>query len=256
MIFLNNFFPVRIYYSKQHDRYRMQAPRADLDTIEFNVDFLPSSYELVSTIQVVNPRVFPPLPLGMSMFTVYQKAVEPFHTHYIEWVAFPIMTNLDSRIGNFSFFAFTTAIPGSIPIYVRNNNADNTRLIQDEQEIASYFATTVYSERVLDRDNFMIYIHPSPLLYWKATTECLCIPSSDRKDFSTLLECQNETYPNLKNKTSYTGNSALPLSWIRDQIHPPPSSLVDGYRWLSLGLLLLSILILIVAILWRWNQAE
>jgi hypothetical protein len=254
MLFLNNFFPVRVYYSKEYDRHRLEAPRADIDTIEFKEDFLPSSYELVSTLYVINPRVYPPLPLGMSMFTVYQREDPPFHTHYIEWVAFPIMTNNDSSIGNFSFFAFTTAIPNTIPVYIRNKNKDKAQIFLEYELISNYFATTVYSNRVLDRENFLIYVHRSPELYWKATTECLCIPSSNSKDFPTLLECENKTYPNVKNVKSYTGNSAIPLSWIRDQIYPQKTS--NGSLLLSIVLVFLSALILIVVIFLRWYQAE
>jgi hypothetical protein len=257
MLFMNNFFPIRVYYSKELDMHRLQAPLADRDHVVFEVDFLPASYKLLTTLYVLNPRIFPPLPLGVSMFTVYQNKSPPFQTVYLEWVAFPIMTSVDSSNGDFSFFAFTTAIPDSVTIYVRNNNANDCQIVLDDKYIANYFATTPFYKRVLDRDNFMLYVHKKPHLYWSATSECLCIPSSNPRDFATLTECQTQTYPKVRNITSFTGNSAIPLAQIRDQIYPQPLSSTSSLETvLAILAVFFSLSILVMAIFLRRITAD
>lgn len=230
MIYLNNFIPVRVYFSKSLDMYRLMAPYADRPQLEYNEEFINTkllpNYELLDTIYVLNPRLFPPVPLGAVMFSVYQNDESPYQTKYVEWIAFPVMTNVFHEIGNFSFYAFINCpSKEAIPIYIRNEK-DHTMLSLDQKQISDYFLTTPYYRKALDRDNFVVYVFHQASLYWRATSECLCVPSDNRKDFATLVECQRSTYHKIKNKKSYTGNSAIPLSEMRDQLFPVPRKLL------------------------------
>lgn len=227
MIYLNNFIPIRIYFSKSLNVYRLMAPYADRPHLEYNEEFIATKliphYELVDTIYVLNPRLFPPVPLGAVMFSVYQKHEYPYNTQYVEWIAFPVMTNVFHEVGNFSFYGFINSpFKGATPMYIRNEK-DHTMISLDEKKIGDYFLTTPYYRKALDRDNFVIYIFKKVHLYWRATTECLCVPSDDSNHFATLVECQRNTYHKIRNRTSYTGNSAIPLSEMRDKLFPPPS---------------------------------
>lgn len=236
--------PLLLYHSSELDKYRLEAPRADMDTIEWDQEFLtkrlPPSYRLERVIWVLNPRIFPPIPIGTAMFTVYQNSDYPYNTIYINWVAFPIMTNV--IYGNFSFIAYKTSIPKTIPIYILNEDI-KCRIIIDQETIRNYFLTTPFQDRSLNYDNFVLYVSESPTLFWKATTECLCIPSDDPNDYDTLVECQKDTYKRIKNKTSFTANSAIPLSIMRDQLYPPPPL---PYR--DIVMMIMSVLIFIMII--------
>jgi hypothetical protein len=90
----------------------------------------------------------------------------------------------------------------------------------DQGMIADYFRKTPYYKKSLDRDNYVVYVFRRPHLYWRATTECLCVPSDNPKDYPTLVECQRSTYHKIRNRDSYTGNSAMPLAEMRDQLFP------------------------------------
>lgn len=225
MIFLNNFIPIRIYYSKKLDVYRLMAPYADRPNLEYDEDFinnklLPTPYELTNTIYVLNPRLFPPVPLGAVMFSVYQDDQPPYNTKYVEWIAFPVMTNVFHQIGNFSFYAFINCPSReAIPIYIRNEK-DHTMISLDQKAIGDYFAITPYYRKALDRDNFVVFVFTHPSLYWRQTTECLCVPSDNPNDHHTLVECQRATYHTIRNRDSYTGNSAIPLARMRDKLFP------------------------------------
>lgn len=227
MIYLNNFIPIRVYFSTSLNVYRLLAPYADRSNLEYNEEFvrtkLTPTYELIDTIYVLNPRLFPPVPLGAVMFSVYQNDEPPYNTKYIEWIAFPVMTNVFHEVGNFSFYAFINSpFKGAKPMYIRNEK-NYTMISLDEKQIADYFLTTPYYRKALDRDNYVIYIFKKPHLYWRATTECLCVPSDNPIDYQTLVECQRNTYHKIRNKNSYTGNSAIPLSEMRDKLYPTPS---------------------------------
>lgn len=224
MIYLNNFIPIRVYFSKSLDVYRLMAPYADRSQLEYDEEFIKTkllpTYELSDTIYVLNPRLFPPVPLGSVMFSVYQNHEFPYQTKYVEWIAFPVMTNVFSEIGNFSFYAFINCpSKDAIPIYIRNEK-DHTMLSLEQKKIADYFLNTPYYNKALDRDNFVVYVFTHVSLYWRSTTECLCVPSDNPKDFATLVECQRATYHLIRNKDSYTGNSAIPLAQMRDQLFP------------------------------------
>lgn len=225
MIYLNNFIPVRVYHAKSLNVYRLMAPFADRPNLEYDEEFiknklLPVPYELINTIYVLNPRLFPPVPLGAVMFSVYQDEDPPYNTKYVEWIAFPVMTNVFHEIGNFSFYAFINCPSReAVPIYIRNEK-DHTMISLDQKAIADYFLTTPYYRKALDRDNFVVYVFSHPSLYWRSTTERLCVPSDNPKDYDTLVECQRDTYHTIKNRDSYTGNSAIPLAQMRDKMFP------------------------------------
>lgn len=225
MIYLNNFIPVRVYHCRPLNTFRLVAPFADRPNLEYDDDFLknkllPLSYELVNTIYVLNPRLFPPVPLGAVMFSVYQENKHPYNTRYVEWIAFPVMTNVLSHIGDFSFYAFINCpSKEATPIYIRNEK-DRTMISLDQKAIADYFLNTPYYRKALDRDNFVVYVFSHASLYWRSTTECLCVPSDDPKNYDTLVECQRATYHMIRNNDSYTGNSAIPLAEMRDQLFP------------------------------------
>lgn len=221
MIYLNNFIPIRIYYCKNLNVYRLLAPYADRPNLEYDEDFVEKKlkkvpYELINTIYVLNPRLFPPVPVGASMFSVFQNMHPPYQTRYIEWIAFPVMANVLEDIGNFSFYAFVNCpSKEAIPMYVRNEK-DHTIISLDQKMIGDYFLKTPYYDKVLDRDNYILYVFPNVSLYWRATTECLCVPSDNPRDYHTLVECQRAVYHKTKNIRSFTGNSAIPLSKMRD----------------------------------------
>lgn len=224
MIYLNNFIPVRVYYNKQLDLYRLLAPYADRPQLEYDEDFVQQkllpSYELQHTIHVLNPRLFPPVPLGAVMFSVYQNDKPPYQTKYVEWIAFPVMTNVFHEIGNFSFYAFINCPSrDAVPMYVRNEK-DHTMVSLDQEKIGAYFRNTPYYRKALDRDNYVIYVFSHASLYWRSTTECLCVPSDNPKDHATLVECQRATYHKIRNHDSFTGNSAIPLAVMRDKVFP------------------------------------
>lgn len=254
MIFLNNFLPVRLYYSSELDAFRLEAPLADRETLEYNEDFLknklPSSFQWVKTLYFLNPRLFPPVPLGTSMFSVYQNSQPPYETLYMEWIAFPIMSNVSTLSGDFCMFAFTTN-PGTdaFPVYVRNEDI-RTMITTDEKELSDYFLKTPYYNRVLDRDNFIIYSMSEPKLYWRGTTECLCVPSSNPSDFPTLVECQRIMYPKIKNHASYTGNSGVPLAEIKSKLYKQqrPS------QWWQTYVILSIVLILVIVFMYRQHK--
>jgi len=244
MIYLNNFLPVRLYYSAEFNAYRLEAPLADRHNLEYNEDFLnnklPKSYKLQTTLFLLNPRIFPPVPLGASMFSVYQNNLHPYETSYIEWIAFPIMSNAYTQIGNFSFFAFTTCpSKDAFPIYILNEDI-RTIITTDQKQINHYFLNTMYVNRVLDRDNFVLYVHDSPRLYWRGTTECLCVPSSNKSDFSTLVDCQRAMYHKVQNHASFTGNSGIPLATIRDKLYATPKQKGWWYAYVIFTVVCLS----------------
>lgn len=251
MIYLNNYLPVRLYYSEELDAFRLEAPLADRDTLEYNEDFLkntlPSSYRLITTLYFLNPRIFPPVPLGTSMFTVYQNYNHPYETVYIEWIAFPIMSNVNIGTGNFCFFAYTTnPCPEAFPVYIRNEDV-RTMITIDDKELADYFIQTPYYNRILDRDNYVLYSINSALLYWKGTTECICVPSNDPSDFSTLVECQKTMYPKIRNHSSYTGNSGVPLAEIKSKIYRQKQS----DQWWTVYVILTVVLFLVAVFSYR-----
>lgn len=242
MIYLNNFIPVRLYYSKRFDTYRLVAPYADRPQLEYDEEFIKTkllpNYELTDTIYVLNPRLFPPVPLGAVMFSVYQNDKEPYQTTYVEWIAFPVMTNVFSEIGNFSFYAFINCPSrDAVPFYIRNEK-DHTMVSLDQKKIADYFSTTPYYKKALDRDNFVVYVFSHVSLYWRSTTECICVPSDNPRDYATLVECQRATYHTMKNKKSYTGNSAVPLARIRDKIFPVKHTNRHVYAYLLVWIVL------------------
>lgn len=235
MIYLNNFIPVRVYFSKSLNVYRLMAPYADRPHLEYDEEFIKTKllpfYELTNTIHVLNPRLFPPVPLGAVMFSVYQKHEHPYNTQYVEWIAFPVMTNVFSEIGNFSFYAFINCpSKEAIPMYVRNEK-DHTMVSLDQKAISNYFLTTPYYRKALDRDNFVVYVFNHASLYWRSTTECLCVPSDNPRDFATLVECQRKTYHKIRNRDSFTGNSAIPLAEMRDQLFPVQYPNVYKYQY-------------------------
>ena len=130
------------------------------------------------------------------------------------------MTNVFSQIGNFSFYAFINSpSKEAIPIYIRNEK-DHTMISLDQKAISDYFLNTPYYRKALDRDNFVVFVFSHPSLYWRSTTEHLCVPSDNPKDYPTLVECQRDTYHTIRNRDSYTGNSAIPLARMRDKLFP------------------------------------
>lgn len=236
MIYLNNFIPIRVYYSQTFGLYRLETCYADRHIVEFNEAFIKENlptFELQTTIYALNPRLFPPVPLGTSMFYVYQNHEPPYETRRIEWVAFPIMTTVSIGIGEFSFFTYITS-PGPLgrPVFIRNQEK-HAQITIDTEVIGNYFLKTPFYERVLDRDNFVLYFFDAPHLYWRGTTEALCVPSASSNDYPTLIECQRKSYPKLKNHVSYTGNSGIPLAEIKDKVFPRPRRYIPIVFWIS-----------------------
>jgi len=245
MLYLNNFIPIRIYYSADLDAYRLETCRADTDSVVFDEEFLskklPPSFKLEKTIYAINPRVFPPVPVGTSMFTVIQNDDSPYETVSIDWIAFPIMTNVQTSIGGFSFFAFTTPpSPDAMPWYIRNEE-NRIKITIDMDIIGSYFRKTPYYARSLDRDNFVLFVHDAPRLYWRGTSEAICVPSTNPSDFKTFVGCQRAMYHLNRNHHSYTGNSAIPLAEIRDKIYPTPP--VPVVPWHIVAIIAVSVLV-------------
>lgn len=256
MIYLNNFIPIRVYYNKTLDMYRLVAPYADRPQLEYDEEFIKTklmpAYELKDTIYALNPRLFPPVPVGAVMFSVYQNHVEPYQTIYVEWIAFPVMTNVFSEIGNFSFFAFINSPSrDALPMYIRNEK-DHTMVSLEKEKIGNYFDITPYYKKALDRDNYVVYVFSHVSLYWRSTTECLCVPSDNPKDYATLVECQRATYHMIKNKKSYTGNSSIPLSILRDKIFPVKSTNRHIYPYL----LVLVVCGIVVALLYQLRAQQ
>lgn len=258
MIYLNNFIPIRVYYSKTLNLYRLQTCRADVDTVEFNEEFLKSklpSFELQTTLYGLNPRLFPPVPLGTSMFTIYQKETAPFHSQKVEWIAFPIMTTLNIEVGDFSTFAFiTNPGPEAVPVFFRNEE-NSLKITFDQQLIRDYFKNTPYDKKALDRDNFIVYLFQKPFLFWKGTTESICVPSNNPKDFSTLIKCQSNTYGSLRNHKSYTGNSAIPLSLIKENTFQKDKVNSPGKALFGITIFAL-ILLLVLVFLKMWKEKK
>lgn len=260
MIYLNNFIPIRVYFSKSLNVYRLLAPYADRPQLEFDEGFVSTkllpNYELIDTIYVLNPRLFPPVPLGAVMFSVYQNDNPPYQTKYIEWIAFPVMTNVFSEIGNFSFYAFINCpSKDAIPMYIRNEK-DQSMISLDQKKIADYFLSTPYYRKALDRDNFVIYVFNHISLYWRATTECLCVPSDDPKHFPTLVQCQRATYHKIRNKDSYTGNSAIPLAEMRDQLYPVPQRQFYLYPYILCFIIVCLFIIFLYQIRKKWLEKK
>lgn len=246
MLYLNNFIPIRVYYSRELDAYRLQTCRADIDTVEFDDDFLkkkmPQSFRLQTTVYALNPRIFPPVPIGTSMFSVVQNDKPPYETLAIRWINFPIMSNADTTIGGFFFFAYITPPSQEYhPWYIRNE-VQRVKMSLDTQSINTYFQKTPFHARSIDTDNFVIYVFDKPLLYWRGTTELLCVPSNNHRDFKTLVDCQRKTYPRLRNHASYTGNSGIPLSHMKDRLFPAPRR-PPPYIIISLFVLLFLLLV-------------
>jgi len=243
MLYLNNFIPIRVYYSETLDAYRLETCMADKDTIVFNEDFiankLPPSFRLLETIYGVNPRVFPPVPVGTSLFSVTQNDNPPYETVSIDWIAFPIMSNVSTSQGGFSFFAFTTPpSQDAKPWYIRNEET-RVKLTFDMGVIGSYFGKTPFYARSLDRDNFVLFVYDSPRLYWRGTSEAMCVPSTNPSDFKTLVACQKAIYRLNRNHRSFTGNSAIPLSEMRSKIYPSPATV----PWLEMGVFSVAVLV-------------
>jgi hypothetical protein len=262
MLFLQNFFPLVIYHSSKLGLFRIQAPLADQDTIQFpSTDFLDPSFVPITTLYALNPRIFPPLPLGTALFLVHQRPDGYRETLTVKWVEFPIMTNVDYTNGDFCFIAFVScpSAKESIPLFIRNEY-ENCQLTMNKKDFNQYFSFTPVYHRVLDRDNFLLFLYDAPRLYWRGTTTGTCVPSSNPQDFSTLDECQRVVYPKIRIHKSFTGNAAIALSRVRDKLFPdlvvpsfPSANLV-------LTLLLLALLIVVVAFLfffsWNHNVAE
>lgn len=255
MIFVNNFIPIRIYYSEKLNLYRLETCRADKDTMEFSSK-IPASYKLQTILYGLNPRIFPPVPLGSSMFSIYQNDKEPFETRKVEWIAFPIMTTVATEIGDFSVFAFITN-PGkdsnAVPVFIRNEEND-VKITFDEKLIADYFLKTPYDQKALDRDNFVIYLFKEPCLYWRGTSEALCVPSINPNHFPTLIDCQRETYGHLKNHKSYTGNSAKPLSWMKSRVFVQEKKPKQGKGLLIFTILFLCLILLLISLKWMKSK--
>jgi hypothetical protein len=159
------------------------------------------------------------------------------------------MSNVMTTVGNFCFIAFTTSLTMTRPIFICNEDI-MCRVTIDYNLISRYFLTTPFQEKALNRDNFVLYVFPRVFLFWKGTTEALCVPSDDPNDYAMLVDCQKNVYPRIRNKTSFTGNSARPLSLIRDQIFPQ-----DRPRYtVPMACLIIACLVMGVVCVWIYRQ--
>jgi hypothetical protein len=190
--------------------FRFELPSVDLTTPrEWKFDNTISSrkeWKQESILYVMNTTCIPPFPKGTFLMTLEQNTNPPYETQMVNTAAY---INLNRE----QFIVFSYSVPNTIPIYVyayldMYNNvmtsivvAPDTSNVEQQRRFQSHYF------------NFILYPHIVPTLYWKSTSESLCVPTNEisGNTFDTLRECQKKTYPKLRNRHTWVQNNNEPL---------------------------------------------
>lgn len=206
--------PMKIWtHTTNKNLFRFELPSVILTTpTEWKFDNTISSREEWthgspnSLVYVMNTTCIPPFPKGTFLMSLVQNTDPPYETKMVNSASY---INLSRE----QFVVFSYNVPDTIPIYIYGyldmyNNIttaiviapDTSNVVQQRQFQSHYF-------------NFIVYPNILPTLYWKSTTESLCIPTNEMsgKTFSTLRECQKKTYSKVRNRHTWVQNSNEPL---------------------------------------------
>lgn len=221
---LSTHVPIRIWTMPSPERpgedmFRIEMPSADLTTpTEWKFDTKISSiagwrlYRLApsgqSEFYVLNTAVLPPFPKGCLFMNLTHNDAPPYNTTAVLVTDF-INTSREQ------FCVFTYSVPNTLPLYVWMSldmynelttqmyiNPDTDNVAQRRAIMSQYISYTIYP---------FLSVEP----FWRGTHEFLCIPCSandpHRKKFATLNECQEKTYPRIKNRHTWVENGNQPL---------------------------------------------
>lgn len=213
--------PLRLWtmQSSPSNLFRFELPSIELTTpTEWRFDTKVSSistwkrYALTTgqtEFYVLNTSVLPPFPKGCLFLDLVNNAQYPYNTITIHLTDF-----LD--VSREQFIAFTYSVPNTLPLYIWMtldvyNNLTTQMFINPDTDNAEQ-RKAIQSQYI----SYVLYPFLSVEPYWGGTHEYLCVPCSQtdgsyRKKYSTLAECQEKTYPKIKNRHTWVENGNRPL---------------------------------------------
>lgn len=239
------FFPIQVWIH-QSKKFRLVPPLLGTNKVfQFSSHFLDDlpngkwkekckkEWKLKYTFWALNPSYGLFLGRGIGQISVthknqypYQSFLVPFH-YSITPIKNLELINIHQ---DFLFLYYKYTIPGTNILFINydaNNNIYDVVMIDEEGEKDD--SNNIYNFLPFRKNKNVpfyeilsfklhlfinIYKEKPSALYWKPTSESICIPTTDSRYYATNLECNFATASKTKNKVYYLGNTGAQIDEI------------------------------------------
>lgn len=219
--------PIRVWVMPRKNIFRVELPSRRLTTnTEWIFDDKISSIKewkpwtnSNTPLYGLNTSSFPPTCKGSDLIQFLQSDTYPYETKIVQIAAF--LERDEVVFGPFKgkqidqLYMFNYDVPNTVLLYfwahldVYNNLSFYVEIdpdIKDEKTRVSTNGKYIH---------ISLYAFTSEMMYWRRTTESLCIPSPTYKDdslhFYTLHECRESPKYPLRNRHTWIGTNSEPL---------------------------------------------
>jgi hypothetical protein len=198
-----------------------------------------SKWKLKHKIWGFNPSYGDYLTRGFNFCFIDQNLEYPFNSHkllYYQQVNQEVINKTD--MGSFWFLYYQFPIEGTTMLFLslafHSNIIQDVILVNKEEEnnkenekynflpLEKNKNIPFYNIYYFNNHIFLFVFENKPLgNYWRANQEGICIPSTNKKDFNTLLECMYENVDKIIPRNIYLESNNVPLFQILNKETPP-----------------------------------
>jgi len=165
--------------------------------------------------------------VGTKGITIHNSMEEPYHTLFIkdtvEFTSYPIQQLTQPSLPTsetFSMWVFTNQVPQSMPLFYQHLHVGDLPFISIRWKDPNH-QQPIWTHK----NRFLFFYHTEPFLYWECNGNCICQPTNNQIQFSTLPQCQIQCYSQNRDKQSFLGHSSNLIYRILDNYNQqtPPS---------------------------------
>ena len=217
----DNFIPIQIWY---YDKYfRFHFPSIEKST-ETEWIFEPFQKELVDKwikypydFYAINKNILFPIPRGCQYLQIVNNKLSPYNTTDLLITAY-VPSHIQSPyhdIGKttpYSIVVFVYPVPNTIPFLIWENIDMNNNIIMNYQLKPNITDQSLLKQISNSFVHYTLYFFENkPGMYWKGTSEYLCIPTNDDSEYPTYFDCQQQIYNKIKNKNIWIHTGSEPI---------------------------------------------
>jgi hypothetical protein len=277
------YFPVQIWEFKEEKLFRIQPPKiyarqpTEYEFYPHFVDSEPSisvenynkikkDFKLRQTIWVFNPSYVNNLSRGFSWLYLFHKDTYPFNTQGVfSIVNVPVEISMHQTYQGFSFLTYQYSIPNTYLLCLKRDrfrNIEDLVLVDEVSENDSdndYMNflpfkknqdIPFYKVKIPDRYIFVYVFKEKPKeIYWRANSENICVPSENKKDYWSLMECVYHNVDKIQLRNVYIQSNIDPIADLIDGPEKKSHFLKMLAACILFMLLLITCLALVVSII-------
>lgn len=256
------YFPVQIWISTS-GRFRLEPPLlGTVDTYDFAPFFwhnvppdekrrLEKEWRLWRTFWAFNPKAVLMMNRGFNSVTIRQRQTFPYDSMSFTTTTDPFgIFQTEMQYSLFSFIVYTVKLPITWLLYIQTRNDSlYLRLCHPTQgceyENDSPFLPSFEAKKIScydlhgDKMGFFCYVFENRPLgrYFKCTSENMCVPSQDSRDFPCFFDCMKASLtPRVLSDNIYTMSSNQALQTVMYTFPKVSSSPLQRFDFITLVL--------------------